>query len=75
MVLAPLGMGRSAAWLSAQHHAQSLPSRKKGQTRSTQTGLLPQARALCRVSLTHSLRGCSHCLRRWLTPHLGDLHD
>ena len=29
VVLAPLGMGRPAAWLSAQYHAQSPPSRKK----------------------------------------------
>ena len=55
VVLAPLGMGRPAAWLSAQYHAQSPPSRKKGQTHNTQTGLLPNARALSRVSLTPSL--------------------
>ena len=34
VVLAPLRMGRSAAWLSAQYHAQFPPSRKQGQTQS-----------------------------------------
>ena len=51
----PEGWAIHTAWLSVQHHAQSHPSRKKGQTYNTQTGLLPQARALSRVSHTHTL--------------------
>ena len=36
------------------------PSRKKGQTHNTQTGLLPKARALSRVSRERATRSAQH---------------